>query len=237
MLRTRDLTKRASGEDKRSESAVTAEARPALRLALVEDDPSYRETLVDVLSNAPPLELVEGFGEGRPLLEALEALSPDVVLVDLELPDIGGPELITAIKARRPAIEVMAHTVSEARDVVFAAVRAGATGYILKGASPEELVEAIFDLAAGGAPMSPRIARSVIRVFQNENIVAEDYLLTARERDVLALLERGYTYKDAAQELNLSPHTVHSHIKKVYEKLHATSRNEAVRRARLKGLI
>ncbi len=216
---------------------MTGSERPALRLALVEDDETYRETLCDVLSNAPPLELLRAFPEGRPLLDALESLGPDVVLVDLELPDIGGPELITAIKARYPQIEVMAHSVSEARDVVFAAVRAGATGYILKGASPDELTEAIFDLAAGGAPMSPRIARSVIRVFQTENIVAEDYLLTARERDVLALLERGYTYKDAAQELSLSPHTVHSHIKKVYEKLHATSRDEAVRRARLKGLI
>lgn len=206
-----------------------------LTVALVEDDDGYRNALVAAVSRE--LTMVGAYDRGNALLDALPSIAPDVVLVDLGLPDIGGAELIAAIKARHPVCEVMAHTVSESRDVVFAALSAGATGYILKGSTPATLIDAIRSLAAGGAPMSPKIARSVIRVFQTEDVVAEDYLLTAREREVLALLERGFTYKDAALELAISPHTVHSHIKKVYEKLHACNRDEAVRRARLKGLI
>ncbi len=216
---------------------MTTTDERALKLALVEDDPIYRGVLLDVFGAEPTLTVLGAYDSGEPLLEALSELDPDVVLVDLGLPDMSGPELIMRVKSLRPICEVMAHTISEGRDVVFAALRAGATGYILKGAKPDELLRAIRTLSLGGAPMSPSIARSVIRVFQKETAIAEDYLLTARERDVLMLLERGLTYKDAARQLDISPHTVHSHIKKVYEKLHAQGRDEAVRRARLKGLI
>jgi two-component system NarL family response regulator len=145
--------------------------------------------------------------------------------------------LIAEVKTQRPALEVMAYTVSESRDGVFAALRAGATGYILKGCSPRELVEALHTLAQGGAPMSPSVARMVVRTFQDEDAVAEDYLLTSRERDVLRHLERGLSYKEVGATLRISPHTVHSHIKNVYDKLHARSRGEAVSIARMKGLI
>lgn len=211
--------------------------RDPLRIAIVEDDEITRETLTLLLSGEPSLDVVGAYGGGYDILAALDDIGVDLVLVDLGLPDVEGPALIAALKERRPTIEVMVHTISDARAVVFAALRAGATGYILKGSSPRELIEAIATIAEGGAPMSPRIARSVVRTFQEAASVDEDYLLSARERDVLSEVERGASYKEVGAALAISPHTVHSHIKKIYEKLHATSRAEAVRIARMKGLV
>jgi two-component system NarL family response regulator len=216
--------------------AKMSSERP-IRVAIVEDDTTTREALTILLSGEPGIDVVDAFADGQSLLGALRELDTDVLLTDLGLPDCDGPELIAAVKDMRPRIEVMAFTVSEARDVVFAALRAGATGYVLKGCPPREIVEALHTLAAGGAPMSPRIARSVVRAFQNEPAIAEDYLLSARERDVLHQLEKGLSYKEVGAALHISPHTVHSHIKKIYEKLHATSRDQAVRIARMKGLV
>lgn len=208
-----------------------------MRIAIVEDDDTTREALGILLSGEREIEVCATFSTGSAFLEAIDDLEVDIVLADLGLPDVEGPDLIAATKARRPNLEVMVYTVSDARDVVFAALRAGATGYILKGCSPRELLEALSTLAAGGAPMSPRIARSVVRTFQEAPAVDGDYLLSARERDVLHQLEKGLSYKEVGAELNVSPHTVHSHIKKIYDKLHATSRADAVRIARMKGLV
>lgn len=213
------------------------QSTPKLRLGLVEDDRTTREALGILLGGEPSLDVVASFATGGALLGALEQLEVDVLLVDLGLPDMTGVELIAAVKVRKPVWEVMAYTVSESRDEVFAALSAGATGYILKGCAPRELLEALAELARGGAPMSPRIARAVVRTFQSSEAVAEDYLLTGRERDVLAGLEQGQSYKDVARSLHISPHTVHTHIKRIYEKLHARSREEALRIARMKGLI
>jgi two-component system NarL family response regulator len=208
-----------------------------LRVAIVEDDDITRESLAILLAGEPSLEVVGVYAGAGELLGALDTIEADVLLTDLGLPDASGPELIAAVKSRRPLWEILAYTISEARATVFAALRAGAIGYILKGASPRELVEALQGVARGDAPMSPRIARMLVREFQSAPSVAEDYLLTARERDVLTQLERGLSYKDVASELAISPHTVHSHIKKIYDKLHAQNRDDAVRIARLKGLV
>ena len=208
-----------------------------LRLVIVEDDAVTRDAVSMLLSGEPELQVLAAYANGRALIDVLDKSDFDVALVDLGLPDIDGIDLIAAIKARRPTCEVMAYTVSESRDRVFAALAAGATGYVLKGCRPAELIEAIFNLAKGGAPMSPTIARSVVRAFQGTQSVSEDYLLTSRERDVLSLLEQGMSYKEVAADLAVSPHTVHSHIKKIYEKLHASGRDDALRVARLKGLI
>lgn len=130
----------------------------------------------------------------------------------------------------------MAHTVFDNRDIVFAAIKAGASGYLLKGLSPRELIESLHSLYEGGAPMSPKIARAVIGEFQ-ERRIEEQYLLTPREREILLALENGYTYNEIADDLCISHHTVHSHIKHIYEKLHAKGRQEALISARKKGII
>lgn len=216
---------------------MSRDADQPLRVAIVEDDEVTRESLAILLAGEPSLEVAGAFGSAGALLAVVDDLDVDVLLTDLGLPDASGPELIAAVKSRKPLWEVLAYTISEARATVFAALRAGAIGYILKGASPRELVEALQSVANGDAPMSPRIARMLVREFQTATSVAEDYLLTARERDVLTHLERGLSYKDVAAALAISPHTVHSHIKRIYEKLHAQNRDEAVRIARVKGLV
>jgi two-component system NarL family response regulator len=208
---------------------------PSLRVAVVEDDKTTRESLCLLLGGEPTLAVAGAFGSGRELLRALDGLEADVILVDLGLPDSTGAELIAAVKHRRPLCELMAYTVSEDRDTVFGALRAGATGYILKGRPPRELVEALHALARGGSPMSPRIARAVVRAFQDPGAASE--VLTEREREVLRRIERGSSYKEVAAELGISTNTVHTHIKHVYEKLQARSREEAVRVARRKGLL
>ena len=216
---------------------MSRDAGQRLRVAIVEDDHVTRESLAILLAGESSLEVAGTFGSAGALLAALDELEVDVLLTDLGLPDASGPELIATVKSRRPLWEILAYTISETRATVFAALRAGAIGYILKGASPRELVEALHGVARGDAPMSPRIARMLVREFQSAPSVGEDYLLTARERDVLTHLERGRSYKDVGAALAISQHTVHSHIKRIYEKLHAQSRDDAVRIARLKGLV
>ena len=216
---------------------MTRSADSPLRIAIVEDDDVTRESLAILLAGEPSLQVAGVFATAGELLAVVDELEADVLLTDLGLPDTPGPELIAAVKSRRPLWEILAYTISETRATVFAALRAGAIGYILKGASPRELVEALQGVARGDAPMSPRIARMLVREFQSAPSVDEDYMLTAREREVLTQLERGLSYKDVATALAISPHTVHSHIKRIYEKLHAQNRDEAVRIARLKGLV
>jgi two-component system NarL family response regulator len=130
----------------------------------------------------------------------------------------------------------MAHTVFDDRETVFSAIKAGASGYILKGSTPRDLIDALHTLAKGGSPMSPKIARKVIREFQDGG-VDDQYLLSHRETEIVKEIENGLTYKDIAAKLGISPHTVHTHIKNIYEKLHAKDRPEALVAARRKGII
>jgi two-component system NarL family response regulator len=130
----------------------------------------------------------------------------------------------------------MAHTVFDDRENVFSALKAGASGYILKGCSPREIIEAIYDLYKGGSPMSPKIARKVIHEFQDAE-VAEQFVLSQREKGIIKCIEQGLTYKEIATDLNISSHTVHSHIKRIYEKLQSKDRTEALVKARKSGVI
>ena len=130
----------------------------------------------------------------------------------------------------------MAHTVFEDRENVFSAIKAGAAGYILKGSSPREIVESIHALYKGGAPMSPKIARKVIHEFQDD-AMNDQFLLTPREKEIVKRVEEGLTYKEIGERLGISTHTVHTHIKKIYEKLQAKDRNDAIMKARKRGIL
>lgn len=207
-----------------------------MRIAIVEDNTLLRENLVLLLGGEKNFEVCCSFGTAEEALPELVKSKPDIILVDIGLPGMSGIDLIKKLKTVHPDMEVMVHTVFDARDTVFAAIKAGATGYILKGASPRELVESIENLAKGGAPMSPKIARSVIGEFQDVDS-NEHYLLTPREKEILVELEKGATYKELAEKLSISHHTIHSHIKKIYEKLHAKGRRDALTAARKKGII
>lgn len=208
-----------------------------MKLAIVEDNTMLRQNLVLLLGGEKDIEVCGDFGTAEEALASLSSILPDLMLVDLGLPGkLDGSDLIRAAKELLPDLEVLVHTVFDARDKVFEAIKAGASGYILKGASPREIIEAIYNLAKGGAPMSPKIARAVIGEF-HEKTIEDQYLLTPRETEIIRKIEKGHTYKDLAEILCISPHTIHSHIKNIYEKLHAKSRKDALIKARRKGII
>jgi DNA-binding NarL/FixJ family response regulator len=207
-----------------------------MRVIIVEDDRMLLGNLRLLLDGESGITVVATYGNSEDALKDLPSWKIDVLLADIGLPDRSGIELIREVRRSLPDVDILAHTIFDNRDTVYAAIKAGASGYVLKGATPRELVEALHDLHQGGAPMSPRIARAVIRDLQEAG-VDEQYLLSPREREILLRLEKGLTYTEVGTELCISPHTVHTHVKNIYEKLHATGRRDALLKARKKGVI
>ncbi len=207
-----------------------------IQILIVEDDKQLQMTYMLLLEGEPGMAVVGAFTTGEDALAFLKTADADIMLTDLGLPGMSGIELIKAVKRLKPAVEIMALTVFEDRENTFSAIKAGASGYLLKGTTPRELIEALYTLHQGGAPMSPKIARAVLNEFRNEH-TSDAYLLTPREKDILKGMERGHTYKELAQMLHISPHTVHSHIKHIYEKLQACNRKEAFLKARKMGIL
>lgn len=207
-----------------------------MRLIIIEDDPLLLENLTLLLSGEEGLSVAGSFRSAEDALRGLKNAKPDVMLTDLGLPGMSGVDLIKKAKEEMPSLEIMAHTVFEDREMVFSAIKAGASGYILKGSSPREVIESIHSLYKGGAPMSPKIARKIIHEFQDD-AVSEQYLLTQREKEVVKRVEEGLTYKEIGERLSISTHTVHTHIKNIYEKLQAKDRNDAILKARQRGII
>jgi DNA-binding NarL/FixJ family response regulator len=204
-----------------------------LKVAIVEDDMVTRDCLREALED-------EGFDIVAVASTADEActkgfgVTADVIMVDLALGEDSGVDVIRELRGRIPAVEIMAHTMFDDRDVVFRALEAGATSYLLKGSTTTELTTALREVRAGGAPMSPKIARLVIKKLQ---ATSEPDPLTPRERQILRAIDEGLTYKEIAAKLAISAHTVHSHIKTTYERLHASGKREALAVARQRGLI
>ena len=194
------------------------------------------ENLTLLLRGEEGITVAGAFPNAEDALAALKKTSPELMLTDIGLPGMSGVELIKKAKERLPELEIMAHTVFEDRDNVFSAIKAGASGYILKGSSPREIIESIHALYKGGAPMSPKIARKVIHEFQ-EDAPSDRFLLTQRETELVKHVEEGLTYKEIGERLAISTHTVHTHIKNIYEKLQAKDRNDAITKARKKGII
>lgn len=207
-----------------------------MRIAIVEDDPLLRGSMSILLGGERGFEVVGAYGSGEEALEGLPGARPEVVLVDLDLPGISGVQLIRQVKRREPDVELMAFTILEDRETVFAAIQAGASGYLVKGSAPRDVVESLHTLYEGGAPMTPRIAKKVLLEMRGES-GEEAESLTARELTILQQIQRGLSYREIGQQLFISPHTVHTHIKKVYEKLQARGREEALRKARRQGLL
>ncbi len=208
-----------------------------MRLVIIEDDPLLLENLTLLLRGEEGITVAGSYRCAEDALHSLKDVSPEVMLTDLGLPGMSGAELIKKAKDEMPSIEIMAHTVFEDRDKVFAAIKAGASGYILKGSSPREIIESIHALYKGGAPMSPKIARKLIHEFQGASTAGEQFLLTQRETEIVKLVEDGLTYKEIGETLSISTHTVHTHIKNMYEKLQAKDRNDAIIKARKKGIL
>ena len=208
-------------------------------VVIVEDQPMLLRNLADILDSSGDFTVVGAFGTAEKALAAPQTGTADLLIVDIDLPGRSGIELIREIKARVPDKEILVWTICEDRDTVFAALQAGASGYMLKGASVREMLEAIRVQFMGGAPMSPTIARQVIESFQRSRAsdIEQSEPLTQREREILRLIARGLTYKEIAAEMQISPHTVHTHIRKIYEKLHARNRPEMLDRAKALGIV
>ena len=207
-----------------------------MRIAIVEDNQILLENLKLLLTGESNIEVIGTGSSAEEALKSLDFSNADVLLVDLGLPGMSGSGLIEEVKAKYPELEIMAHTVFENRESVFSAIKAGASAYILKGSRPVELIDALNKLHEGGAPMSPKIARMVIQELQDKGS-DDQYLLSQREKEVLKEIEKGMSYKEVANKLNISPQTIHTHIKKIYDKLHAHDRQDALLKARKKGII
>jgi two-component system NarL family response regulator len=207
-----------------------------MRLAIIEDNLPLLDNLKLLLGGENGITVVGAFGSAEDALKGLEAVSPELLLVDLGLPDMSGLEFIKRVKAAMPELDIMVYTVFDDWPNVFAAIKAGATGYILKGTSPRELIEAIRNLHQGGAPMSRRIARMVVSEFHGEN-KSEQTSLSVREREILNDMNKSFTYKEIAANLNISPHTVRTHIKNIYKKLQTKSKQDAISKGIKQGSV
>lgn len=200
-----------------------------LRVSLVEDDPELRGHLAHLISSVPDFELAGDFAHPREAVDGIPGIAPDVVLMDINLPDLSGIECARLIKRRLPSVQIVMLTVYEDSDLIFQSLAAGASGYLLKRTPSAKLIEGIRDLHRGGAPMSSEIARKVVQFF-NERSASMEILdrLSKREREVLEALSRGRLYKEIAAELGVTLDTVRKHLQSIYRKLHVHSRTEAV---------
>ncbi len=203
----------------------------AISVAIVEDDDWLRGDLAKKIREAKGFRLAGQHRNAEDALEKLPGENPDVVLMDIALPGMSGIDCVQQLKDKWPDANVLILTVYEETDKIFAALRAGASGYLLKRSSTEELLEAISDLHEGGAPMSSSVARRVVKFFATEaKPKPEAEALSAREREILDLLVEGRANKEIADRLNVSVHTVRMFIRRIYKKMHVHSRGEAVAR-------
>src|SRR5579859_1141081 len=199
-----------------------------INVAIVEDNAGIRERWKSRISAAEDCLCVAACGSAEEALATLPSLRPDVVLMDIHLPGASGIACTSRLKALLPRVQVLVVSVYSDTNLVFQALQAGATGYLLKHVTSAELLKAIRDITQGSSPMNGQIARKLIESFQRNAPQGEAMPdLTGREREVLELLAQGYAYKEIADRLHLSVHTVNAHLRHIYEKLHVRSRGEA----------
>jgi DNA-binding NarL/FixJ family response regulator len=197
-------------------------------VAIVEDNKNLREDLANLIASRKGFRCVGTFPSAEEALKSLPAKPADVVVMDINLAKMSGIECTRELKKCLPETEVVMLTMFDDTELIFAALRAGASGYLLKRAAPTDLLAAIEQVRAGGSPMSPEIARQVVQFFQSEKSApAGSDDLSDRERELLSLLARGKQYKEIADQLGISTDTVRSHIRRIYRKLHVHSRTEA----------
>jgi DNA-binding NarL/FixJ family response regulator len=214
-----------------------------ITVVLVEDDPKFREAFAHAINAAPDLQLVGVAADAASGLRLLESHAPDVLLIDLDLPDKPGIELIRYASLELPDCDIMVITVFGDERHVIESIEAGATGYLHKDSLPRDFVEQIRLLHAGASPISPVIARQILTRFQGARVqqgrrsARETPVLSAREQEVLSLVTKGFGFGEIAKLLAVSPHTVMTYIKRIYHKLQVNSKTEAVYEARKLGLV
>jgi len=214
-----------------------AQAGP-VTVALVEDDDEARKRLVASIQSDASLRLIGEYRNGAEALAGLAKAAPDVFLVDLGLPDMHGLELVRRVSSKHPACDILVITIFGDEESVIGALEAGARGYLLKGALENDIASDIRHLRNGGSPLSPVIARQVLkRLVPEPNPPAPDALLTPRESEILNAIARGFSYAETAGLMRISVQTVHSHLKNIYKKLAVHSKTEAVFEADRRRLL
>jgi len=200
-----------------------------IKVAIVEDNNTLRSSLEQLFNKTEGMKCVVSLNNLMNVVSEFARSTPDTVLMDIGLPNISGIEGVRTVKLNFPSVQVMMFTVFEDDEKIFDAIRAGASGYLLKKTPPEEIIEAIRELAQGGAPMIASIARKVIQSFQEQAAPPiQDYQLTAREKEILYSLVDGLSYKKIADKYCVSISTIRTHICNIYQKLHVNSKSQAV---------
>ena len=204
----------------------------SISLAIIEDLDEVREGLEQFISLNKEFKVLDTFKTAEEALYELPLLKPDVVIMDINLPGISGIDCIKEVKNKIPKTQFMMFTVYENDEKVFEALKAGASGYLLKNTGLLQLTEALRELHTGGSPMSANIARKLVTVFREQE-KKFDHMesLSQRENEILQLLSQGLLYKEIADQLSISVSTVRQHIHKIYEKLHVQNRTEAINKA------
>lgn len=208
------------------------------KVLIVEDDTAFRSRFAEIIKTDPEFLVTAAVGSAAEGIDAINRATPDVLLVDLGLPDRSGIDVIRHAAKVAPNCESMVVTVFGDEAHVLASIEAGATGYLLKDASADQFLASIHELVSGGSPISPVIARGLLRRFMPGPIVPNNESnLSDREREILKLVAKGFNFGEIGGILGISPHTVTSHIKKIYRKMAVHSRGEAVYEAQRMGLL
>jgi len=204
----------------------------SISIAIVEDLDVVRNGLKDFISLSTDFLVVGAFKTGEEAFEHLPEIKPDIVIMDINLPGMNGIECIRRVKDKSPGTQFMMFTVYENDDKVFEALKAGASGYLLKNTGLLHIAESVKELHEGGSPMSANIARKMVNLFR-DNDKKNPFLdlLSNREKEILQLLAKGLLYKEIAEQLGITTGTVRIHIHKIYEKLHVQNRTEAINKA------
>ena len=200
-----------------------------IAVVVIEDARGTRENLVALLERTAGVKCIGAFASGEDAVREVPSLLPDVVLMDINLPGMNGIKCVAQLKQKLPKTQFLMLTSYEDSELIFESLRVGASGYLMKNQDPDEIVQAVQQVHAGGSPMSMNIARKVVNHFQQiKQPSSEMEQLTDREQEVLALLAKGFMYKEIADQLGISLHTVRGHVHLIYERLHVQSRTEAV---------
>jgi DNA-binding NarL/FixJ family response regulator len=208
----------------------------SITVSIVEDVNGTRESLVKLFNAPPRLRCLKSYANGEDAVRGIPQDPPDVALLDINLPGMSGIECVAKLKAQLPRLQVLMLTTYEESGLIFDSLRAGASGYLLKNMPPDELIQAVEQVNAGGAPMSMQIARKVVEHFHHIQQPRSDMeKLTPREQEILALLAEGYLYKEIGDRLDITLNTVKRHLHAIYEKLHVQSRTEATAKYLLRG--
>ncbi|HMC97769.1 MAG TPA: response regulator transcription factor [Flavobacteriales bacterium] len=208
-----------------------------IRVVVFDDNPKQRNALRLLVDSTEGMQCVEVFDDCREAAQRIEVTRPDVVLMDIDMPNVNGIEGVALIRSRFPKLRIIMQTVFDDEDKIFDALCAGADGYLLKNAAPDELINGIMDVLKGGAPMSPSVARKVLLLAGGKERKNTDLGLTGRELEILALLVQGHSYKMIADRCGISAGTVNTHVRSIYDKLQVHSAAGAVSMALRRGLV